>query len=73
MGTYTFFATATEADDRVKLWVDNQLLVDQWSSLQSLVNEGTIGLGLEDAYYEIEIAYKQGITQGSVTWGVNLN
>eukprot|EP00961_Rhodomonas_salina_P004188 57542-Rhodomonas_salina.2 len=28
--TYTMFTVVSGSDERVKLWVDNQLLIDQW-------------------------------------------
>jgi hypothetical protein len=40
-GTYTFFATA---DDGVRLWVNNQLLVDGWIDQQATTYQGQINL-----------------------------
>ena len=71
--TYTMFAAVTEVDDRVKLWVDNKLLVNQWSSLHSVESSATLYFGRNDAYYEVVLEYKQTrATRGSV-WGARLS
>ena len=40
-GTYTFF---TESDDGVRLWVDGQPIVDNWTDHARTENSGTIAL-----------------------------
>ena len=40
-GTYTFF---TESDDGVRLWINGQLLVDNWTDHSRTENSGTIAL-----------------------------
>lgn len=40
-GTYTFYTTS---DDGVRLWVDGQLIVDNWTNHGSTLNLGTIDL-----------------------------
>jgi hypothetical protein len=38
--TYTFAAVLKETDERVRVWVDDTLIVDQWASLSSLRPRG---------------------------------
>jgi hypothetical protein len=57
--TYTFFAAVSDIDERARLWVDNTLIVDMWSSLSGTEGSGTIGLWMAQEYYAIEIEYKQ--------------
>nr|WP_320117185.1 PA14 domain-containing protein [uncultured Marinifilum sp.] len=40
-GTYTFYTTS---DDGVRLWVDGQLIVDQWNDHGTTIHKGTISL-----------------------------
>ena len=44
--------------ERVKLWVDNSIVIHQWSSLQSTAPSGTIAFGRGDGYYDISALYK---------------
>ncbi len=39
-GTYTFQTDVADYTDRVRVWIDNALVVDQWSSLASLQPTG---------------------------------
>ena len=39
---HTFSLEMSEADERVKLWIDEQLLIDQWASLSATAPTGTI-------------------------------
>ncbi|MCX8093167.1 MAG: glycoside hydrolase family 3 C-terminal domain-containing protein [Candidatus Goldbacteria bacterium] len=54
-GTYTFL---TYTDDGVRLWIDNKLLIDDWTIHPPKLNEGTIELNagkiysLKMEYYE---------------------
>ena len=50
-------ATATQVE-RVKLWVDNSIIVSQWNSLASTNPSGTIGFGRGNGYYDISALYK---------------
>jgi PA14 domain/Secretion system C-terminal sorting domain len=52
-GTYTFYVTA---DDGVKLWINNQLLVDKWIDQGASEYEATINLAACTAY-PIRIEY----------------
>ena len=59
---YTFYAggdvTGTDKKERVKLWVDNSLIIQQWSSLASAsAPSGSIKLE-KDNYYEVLLAAK---------------
>ena len=59
---YTFYAggdvSGTDKKERVKLWVDNSLIIQQWSSLASkTAPSGKIKLE-KDAYYEVLLAAK---------------
>lgn len=54
-GSYTFYTTS---DDGVRLWVDNSLIIDNWTDHGPTVNTGTISLTANQAtpikleYYE---------------------
>ena len=69
--TYTFFAAPTHVNDRLKLWIDHQLLVDQWSSLQSVVGSGTLHFEHDNGYYEVKLEYSQ--PQNHTRWGAQLS
>ena len=59
---YTLYATRQAEKERVKMWVDNVLVIDMWSSLKS-GNEvsGTIGFGAAEGHvYEIIVEYRSG-------------
>ncbi|MCX7747377.1 MAG: PA14 domain-containing protein [Clostridia bacterium] len=45
--SYTFF---TQTDDGVRLWVNNQLIIDQWNSLSASEWSGTISLAAGQKY-----------------------
>jgi len=63
---FTFEAGIAETDERVKLWVDNSLIIDQWSSLGASAPTGLIEL--RSAYYydaRIEYKYVEGCTSGT--------
>jgi hypothetical protein len=57
-GTYTFRAFVENADDRVKLWLDNQVLIDAWASLHSLSPSATWRFPTSDVFEDIRIVYK---------------
>jgi hypothetical protein len=56
-GTYTFLAEVENADDRVKLWVSNNLVIDAWESLSSLSPMATWVFS-EGIYADVKIEYK---------------
>lgn len=51
--TYTFYTTS---DDGVRLWVNNQLVVDNWTDHGSTTDTGTIGL-LAGQKYDLRMEY----------------
>ena len=60
---YTFYATlagGAATSERVRLWVDDALLIDQWGSLGASVGEpsGTISFPLANDYYNLQMDYK---------------
>jgi len=59
--TYTFQAGIREASDRVRLWIDHKLVIDQWASLglSGFTPSGT-GLFLRaNMMYDIKMEYKK--------------
>ena len=52
-GTYTFY---TNSDDGVRLWVNNQKLIDNWTDHAATQNTGTINLSA-GAKYPIKLEY----------------
>jgi hypothetical protein len=67
---HTFYAGVVSEDQRVKLWIDNSILIDQWASLAATEASGTIMASSADAYYDIRLEYKRG--QSSSTSGAKL-
>merc|ERR1719181_1078872 len=55
-------ATANLPADRVKLWVDNSIIVQQWTSLSGTAPSGTMGFAKGNGYYDISMLYKCGAT-----------
>ena len=53
---FTFFTLVSTVNERVRLWVDNFLVVDQWASLSFLEANGSIWLERE-VYYELQLQY----------------
>jgi hypothetical protein len=66
---YTFWAKVAEPDERVKLWVDTEWIVDQWSSLSSTQPTGTTWL-VSNVLYDVKVQYKEmlGNAQISLLW-----
>jgi len=71
--SYTIYAAITEPDERVKLWVDNKLIIDQWSSLESTEAVGTMGFGRANGFYEVIMEYKQAVVQDNAVFGAMLS
>ena len=65
-GAYTFTSMINSADERLKLWVDNSILIDQWSSLKALDVSGTIGTWVQDTYYSVQVLYKEEVGAHSI-------
>jgi hypothetical protein len=55
--TYTFY---TNSDDGVRLWVDGNLLVDNWTDHSSTENKGTIDLVAGNTYGFVMEYYENG-------------
>ena len=65
-GTYTFHLGMTAAtEERVKLWVGNQLLIDEWESLSAVKPKGVFTVGAANQVYPIRIAYKNPLTSAT--------
>jgi len=64
--TYTMYLARQQLTERVKLWVDNVLIVDAWNSL-GVANEmsGTLAFGVAEHVYDITLQYRVGITGNS--------
>ncbi len=64
-GVYKFITTA---DDGVRLWVDEKLIIDDWNKHALVMNEGTIELksGKE---YDIVMEYYEDVGQAEVKLG----
>jgi hypothetical protein len=58
--TYTFY---TNTDDGVRLWVNGQLLVDNWAAHYPEEHSGTITL-IAGQLYDIKMAYYNGLLGG---------
>lgn len=64
--TYTFFTTS---DDGVRLWVNNQLIINNWSDHAPTVNSGSIAL-VAGQKYDIRMEYydNAGAAQVKLEW-----
>jgi glucose/arabinose dehydrogenase len=64
--TYTFYATT---DNGVRLWVNNQLIVDQWNDHTATTYTGTISL-LAGVKYDIVMTYYEntGVASAALEW-----
>lgn len=62
-GEYVF---VTRADDGVRLWVDGELLIDDWNVHPVQTNRGTIKLDA-DKRYDIKLEYFQNIEQAEMS------
>jgi hypothetical protein len=62
---HTFHTTLVNignTDERVQLWIDNSLVISQWSSLSMSQPSGTVSLSTNGAYYSLIMDYKVGTT-----------
>ena len=56
-----------DPDDRVKLWIDNSLLINQWSSRgPAVVHSGTFNLAEAGMYYDLKMEFKETSGQQAV-------
>ena len=63
--THTFHTTLHNngnTDDGVQLWIDNSLVISQWTSLATSQPSGTVSLPVNGAYYSLVMDYKVGTT-----------
>lgn len=65
-GTYRFYASA---DDGVRVWVDNQLIIDAWYN-QKMPNTSTADRQLADGLHDIKVEYfeNEGKAEVHVHW-----
>jgi len=61
-GTYVFHVLS---DDGVRLWIDNQLLVDNWTDQVTTENSASISLA-EGIHYHIRLEYYQNIGEAVI-------
>lgn len=66
---YTFHSKVAETDERVKLWVDDQWVIDQWTSLSTTAPTGTLWLA-GNILYDLKVQYKEiaGHSATSLHW-----
>ena len=60
MDVFTFEASVAESDERVKLWVDNSLVIDRWQTAGDLLQtdfSATISLK-KPFYHDLKMEYK---------------
>ena len=62
---HTFSISVSSESERVRLWVDNIVILDQWISLSFTNPSGTIWLGTAHSYYSLRLDYKQTNTSSS--------
>merc|ERR1712216_170531 len=63
-------STAQTTTDRVKLWIDNVLIIDQWTSLANATSYTTAGgnLDIVDALYDVQVEwYRKAGSNASTT------
>ncbi len=65
-GTYRFTATS---DDGVRVWVDNNLIIDQWSVHAPLTFSGDINLGVGHHLVVMEYFEATGGAVARLSWG----
>ena len=67
---YTLYAAVSGEQERIRLWVDNILLVDMWSSLAGTEGSGTAVFGIVDGFYDVTMEYRQQRSQISaiISW-----
>ncbi len=64
-GTYKFYTTT---DDGVRLWVDDQLLIDQWHEQAAQTHEASINL--IQGWHQVKVEYFElgGVAEARVWW-----
>ena len=61
-GTYTFSA---QVDDGIRVWIDNQLIINQWDLNDLGIFKGTIDLEAHQEY-KLKVEYFNGLLEGEV-------
>ena len=56
---YTLFPSVRAESSRIRLWVDNQLLVNQWDSLTATSPSASFEFGDQGAFYHVKIDYQE--------------
>lgn len=65
-GLYTFF---TQSDDGVRLWIDNTLIINNWSDHASTENKGSIALSANKTYaIRLEFYENGGQAEARLAW-----
>lgn len=64
-GSYRF---TTTTDDGVRLWIDNQLLIDQWHDATPTGYSGDIALGAGNHFIKVEYYQHSGGALAILTW-----
>ncbi|EKX55501.1 hypothetical protein GUITHDRAFT_131684 [Guillardia theta CCMP2712] len=55
--TFNLYVPLVKSDERVRLWVDDRLIIDQWTSLSSVQPLGTLFLD-SALFYDVTLEYK---------------
>ena len=65
-GVYEF---VSQADDGVRVWVDNQLVIDQWQYCEAFTTNKAL-LSLDEGYHRIRVEHfeNQGAAANKLTW-----
>lgn len=69
-GEYTLTATVGQASERVRVWVDGRVIIDQWGSLAGLGSAGAVSLPSASDQYHVRVAYRE--TGGGALAGAGL-
>jgi hypothetical protein len=64
-GTYTFTA---KADDGIRLWVNDQLLIDQWKIQNATAYQATVTLAGGATALRVEFFEYSGLAEARVSW-----
>ncbi len=56
--TYTFQFTVAAVTDRVRVWIDNAMVIDQWTSLASVSPTGTAPVRQAESMHDIRVWYR---------------
>jgi hypothetical protein len=67
---FTIYAGVCAADERIRLWIDNNLVVDMWQSLSGTASSGIANFDEADRFYDIKVEYRQldGCARAKLSW-----